>query len=304
MTPSEKSIIATLSYFDIFNFPLTLVEVWKWLLVAEPAAPDLASVQQALEHSDYLRRAVETKNGFYFFRGRADIIQTRRERYSLAEHKYHKAVRLIRWLRLMPFVRMIAVCNTLAYNNSRREADIDLFIITTRRRVWQVRFWVTGFLKLCGLRPSPGNTQDKICSSFFVDEDHLDLRQLAVADDVYLPYWVTQVMPVYDQGVYRQFLEANRWVRAKLPNFLPIRPTSRRSVSRIGVWKKLINGICFFWPESLFKTYQMKIMPPGLKEQANKGSQVVVQDFMLKFHDNDRRQLFLNRWQEKMSHYS
>jgi hypothetical protein len=211
---------------------------------------------------------------------------------------------MIRWLRWFPFIKMIGVCNTLAYNNSRKDADIDLFIVTKRGRAWQARFWVTGFLKLLGLRPRPGRTRDRLCDSFFVDEDHLDLHGLAIVQEIYLPYWITQIVPVYDEGVYERFMAANQWVRKLLPNFLPIGPTSRHRVRRLGWGKKVINGKFSLWPEQIFKRGQLAIMPDNLKSKIGAGSQVVVQDGVLKFHDNDRRQLFLSMWQERMKQYS
>ena len=302
MNSLERSIIATLSYFDIFDYPLTLMEIWKWLLVEpDQQSVSIEDIQQSLEQSDFLKKKIESKFGFYFLHGRKDIVEVRRERYSYAERKFHKAMKIIRIIRLVPFVKMVAVCNTLAYNNSRKQADIDLFIITKRKRVWQVRFWVTGFLRVLGLRPTPGKTQDTICPSFYIDEDHLDIEELAIKDDVYLPYWVVQVFPVYDQGVYQKFIEANQWVSNKLPNRLPITPSPRRRIKQINWLKNLLTVFCYFIPESLFKSYQMKIMPDKLKAMANKDSRVVVRDYVLKFHDDDRRQLFLDSWQKRLN---
>ncbi len=304
MTPLEKSILSTISYFDIFDFPLTFMEIWKWLWFdREPQVFRLDEIRESLEKSGYLQKRLGAQGGFYFLRGREEIIQTRLERYSLAELKYHKAKQMIRWLRWLPFVRMIGVCNTLAFNNSRQDADIDLFIITKRRRVWQTRFWVTGWLKVLGLRPRPDRTRDRLCASFFVDEDHLDLHELAIADDIYLPYWITQVVPVYDEGVYDRFIAANQWVRKLIPNSIPVMPTKRRQVRRLGWSKKVINRKFSLWPEIIFRKYQLAIMPDNLKSKIGFGSQVVVQDGILKFHDNDRRALFLKRWRERMSKY-
>jgi len=314
MNSIEKAIISTLSYFDIFDYPLTAMEIWKWLYVDYglrttdhgprttdygPRSVRLVDIQEILDSSDFLKQRVESKNSFYYLKGRDEIVTTRAERYSLAERKYYKIKRVIRILRFVPFVKMIAVCNTLAYNNSRRQADIDLFIITKRRRVWQSRFWVAGFLALFKLRPRPGQTQDAICSTFFVDEESLNLEKLAFENDIYLSYWIRQVVPVYDEGVYQKFIKDNLWVKERLPNSLLVSPSSRRFIKKISWLKWLFNIIGFFLPESLFKNYQLKVMPSRLKEMANKDSRVVINDHMLKFHDNDRRQQFLQSWQTR-----
>ncbi|MFH1207315.1 MAG: hypothetical protein V1668_01785 [Patescibacteria group bacterium] len=307
MTALEKAIIATLSYFDIFDYPLTAMEIWKWLYVGGSQQTtdyglqqeSITDVMRVLETSEWLKSRVGELDGFYFLKGRQQIVDIRQQRYLWAEDKFHRALKIIRWLRWVPFVRMIGVCNTLAYNNSRRGGDIDLFIITGRHRTWQVRFWVNSLLKILKLRPSLGNTQDKICSSFFVDIDHVNLEQLAIRDDIYLPYWVTQVYPVYDEGAYTTFVQSNEWVRLVLPHWLPIEPVGRRQVRAYRWVKRLKELFFFFWPESLFRSWQEKIMPENLRAMANKDTRVVVNDSVLKFHDTDRRQSFLEQWRER-----
>jgi hypothetical protein len=328
MTALEKSIIATLSYFDIFDHPLTVMEIWKWLYVEDGLRTtrlastrfngssrvsrresrradyglwqvSISDVIQALETSEWLSKRIEEQDGFYFLKGRQAIVDIRQQRYLWAEDKFHRALKLIKWLRWVPFVRMIGVCNTLAYNNSRRGGDIDLFIITSRHRTWQVRFWVNGFLKLLRLRPSIGNTQDKLCSSFFVDIEHANLEQLAIKDDIYFPYWVTQVYPVYDEGVYTKFVQSNGWVRRALPNWLPIEPVGRRLVRMHRLAKRMEELFFFFWPEGIFRRWQEKIMPENLRAMANQDTRVVINDSVLKFHDTDRRQSFLEQWRAR-----
>ena len=304
MQPIETAILKTMSYFDIFDYPLTAVEIWKWLYV-DSADDDLRAlklndVRNVLDESDILRSKIETRSGFYYLNGRDEIISERMDRYRFAERKFHRAKRVVKLLRLIPFIKMIGVCNTLGYSNSRRSADIDLFIITKRRRTWQVRFWVVGFLKLFNMRPRPEAMEDTICPSFFIDEDHCNIEEFAIPNDIYLPYWVAQVVPLYDAGRYSRFISENRWVREKLPHFIPASPPSRRRVSPRRIMKGVANFVFSFLPERLFRRYQMKIMPSRLQDAANQDSRVVVNDSVLKFHDNDRRAQYLERWRERI----
>lgn len=299
----EEAILSTLSYYDIFDYPLTSVEIWKWLYV-DGSGDELRSlqfhdIQKELDSNKDLKAKITFKLGFYFIKGRQAIVATRMSRYLLAEKKFHKAKRIIRILRFVPYIKMIGICNTLAYNNSRSKADIDLFIITRRGRIWQSRFFVAGFLKIFGLRPSGTNTQDTLCASFFIDEDHLDLESLAIKDDIYLPYWITQVVPVYDEGCYQQFMEANSWIKIHLPNVLTISPTSRRRIKKVSTVKYFLKSLTYLIPDKVFKNYQLKVMPDVLRAMANRDSRVVVRDYMLKFHDTDRRASFLEYWNKR-----
>lgn len=305
MDSLEKAILATLSYFDVFDYPLTPMEIWKWLYTDDRALArmDVDGIVDILDTSEELKRRLSMRDGFYFFKGREHTVDIRQQRYLWAERKFSRALRIIRWLRWMPFVRMIGVCNTLAYNNSRRAGDIDLFIITSRRRTWQARWWVNSFLRLLRLRPSLDNTQDKMCSSFFVDTDHVDLKRLAITGDIYLPYWVTQVYPVYDEGVYTSFVQANGWVRDVIPNWVPIVPAFRRRVTMHRWVKSIIEAFFFIWPERVFRRIQYRIMPRKLRDMANRDTRVIVTDSMLKFHDMDRRLTFLEQWHERLAKF-
>lgn len=303
MKQLEKAIIATIVYYDVFDYPLTVVELWKWLIMNDMTGQRSVSIydiQQALME-DILQLKLEVEHGFYYLKGRQTIITTRMDRYRLAERKYQRAKKIIRRLRFIPFVKMIGVCNTLAYNNSRPQADIDLFIITTPGRIWLVRFFVAGFLKVFGLRPSQTHTQDTLCASFFTDTQHLNMEKLTIADDIYLPYWVAQVVPVYDEGVYASFVSENSWIEATLPQTIAIDPPARRTVPTVRWIKWLFTIVVWLIPEKVFREYQMKVMPHRLRTMANTDTRVVVNDTMLKFHDTDRRQYFLDEWHKRMA---
>jgi hypothetical protein len=45
----------------------------------------------------------------------------------------------------------------------------------------------------------------------------------------------------------------------------------------------------------------MKVMPSKLKEMANKDSRVITSDSILKFHENDRREEYKNKWIQRIS---
>lgn len=353
----EKSISATIAYFDIFNYPLTEVEIWKWLLMIsdfrfkisdlnlrlsdEDKKISLAAVQKILENSDLIKSLTSNDRGFYFLKNREELVEIRERRYVLAEKKIKRAKRVTGFLKFIPGIKMIAVCNSLAWTNAREESDIDFFIVTAPNKIWTARFWAAGFLKIFGLRPSGKNNKDKICLSFFVDEDSLELEPLAVGQpDIYLIYWVAQLRPLYDRGgVYQKFWQANAWVKNFLPNIfprevgravssagLPLKHASQESFSdgasqspralpraaAVFVEKKDSNQSALRkvfgadttsdgFLEIFFRWLQMKLLLKSLKEMANRDSRVVITDKILKFHANDRREEYKQKWIKRVN---
>lgn len=300
----ENSIFETIVYFDIFDYPLTVVEIWKWLYLPNNQSItrfNLLEIQKILEDSDKIKSLIDSRQGFYFLKGREELVELRQQRYNLAEKKFKKAFRVVRFLKFIPSIKMIAICNDLAWSNAPKDSDIDLFIVTTKNKLWTVRFWAASFLKIFGLRPSPHKTQDKICLSFLVDEENLNLEKISLDQpDIYLIYWIAQLAPIYDRGgVYEKFMKANEWIKKYLPNVFSAEMTERRKCTPlVAQLKDYTSQKSLF--ENFLKWMQIKVMPLHLKEMANRDTRVVISDAMLKFHVNDRRNEYQKKWEEKI----
>ena len=127
MTNLEKSILKTLIFFDIFDYPLTATEIWKWLY--RPGKKySLSQVRQTLSDSQFLNKKIDSAEGFYGLQGRIHIFLRSKHNNNLAERKFAKAVRLAKLYRFIPFVRMIAIVNSLAYSNAKENSDIDFLV--------------------------------------------------------------------------------------------------------------------------------------------------------------------------------
>lgn len=303
MTELQKSILKTLNWFDIFDFPLTAKEIHQWLWHSQPES--YAAVTAALKTLP----GVSHHEGFYSLIGRTSITATRKERYLFAERKFKHAKWIIRIARMFPWVKMIAICNTLGYSNAQDDSDIDLFIITSAKRTWTTRLFIVGPMRVFHLRPLLERAgkdhdirRDKIDATFFVDEHSLNLQPVAIeGTDMYLAYWLNTLMPIYDSSNYMKKLRAaNTWTKKVLPNTIPYVPSYRRRLSKPNNLMALIFKIFSLVPESVARWFQLLIMPNTLKNLAKKKSTaVVISDNMLKFHDLDRRAQYRSEWLQR-----
>lgn len=307
MNDLEKSIIKTLAFFDVFNYPLTLSEIWKWLYMPDKKY-SLRDVKHALEESDFLKSEISSQEGFYSLEGRDNIYLRRKQNNNLAERKFRRARNIARIYRFIPYVRMIAVCNSLAYSNAGEESDIDLFIITKRKTIWLARFFTVLLIFTFGMRPKVENKKDSFCLSFFVDEDHLNIHATMMnSEDIYYPYWVSQLMPIYNpDGLYEKFLEANSWYKEYLPNAYAnqfYKSVKERSYSKLvsGFFYGLFN-IPYFKKAiyAFFRKFQLQIIDRNLKSLINVDTRIVINEGMLKFYPNDNRELFYKKWKYRV----
>jgi len=284
--------MATLVYFDLFDYPLTIFEIQKRLFGNKTEISNIFDKLQLLQG----KGIIGLKNGFYFLNGKDWIIQQRLERYLPANKKFKKALRIAKMFRWLPFIKVIFVCNDLAYSNAPEESDIDLAIITSRKRIWLTRFFTVSLLKVLGLRPTSSKTKDKICLTFFVSEDNLNLQDLMINhQDIHFIYWLAQFVPIYikDDSIWQKFIQVNHWLKEYLPNWQPYQMTPQRQIKPLpkltsfvlNLSGKLVTNL----DEKFYKWLQLKIMPKRLKRMANQDTRVTINDQILKFHDKDNR---------------
>ncbi|MFH1171359.1 MAG: hypothetical protein V1778_02375 [bacterium] len=303
-TPTERSILSTLAYYDGFSYPLTLLEVWKWL-IAEPSDPSvtLGDVERLLRESIFLNERIEEREGMFFLRGRDELLAIRKERYLLAERKFQRLHRAMRVLRLCPFIRTVAVCNSLAYANACDESDLDIFLLVEHDHIWTARMFATGLATILRWRPEQRGLRDSVCLSFYLSDISQPIDDLMTSnDDTYLRYWIDHLVLIYgDMKLLDTFRSANRWTRDRLPNTHGTAPAWRRMTQDTWLSNVIKQTIEKFHTgrfgetlERRYRDWQMRHLPQQLQALVNKDSRVIMNDRMLKFHENDRRTDFIS----------
>ncbi len=337
----QLSLKKTLAYFDLANFPLTKEELYNFLW--EPpqvsyaefllslrdytfgegeAIPLFGSANNGIAASsqkigtprnDTVKSFMMTEqNGYYFLSGREELVETRRCRLLISENKLKIARRAARIVRSVPFLKAIFVCNTVGAEQATEDSDIDFFIVTEKNRIWIARLWVTFLLGLFRLRRVNNRIKNKICLSFYVTADSLNLANLRVVDDdIHFAYWINQMLPLYDpENYYAKFLQANSWTKKYLPNIKSEKMSSyifKISESKLGrVWKRawekmwtgaygdLING-----EAKKIQISKMKFSGKKIVRGEDKG--VVISDQILKFHEKDTRLEYREAWLNKVN---
>jgi len=251
------------------------------------------------------RGQIESKNGFYFLAGREEIIKERMARYNYIDRKFKRAVLLSKIFKLIPWIKMIAVGNIIGTHNLKKESDIDLFIITEKNRIWLTRFFCVLIIKIFGLRPKPENMQDKICLSFFISEEEMNLEKLMLAGgrDTYFIYWLAGLAPIYSKDdIYSKFIEANVCLKNYLPNWEAGEVNYRRDAGKgFSQFYRDVVDMFFGGLERRIKNWQIKILPKQLATIMNLDTRVVANDRVIKLHANDRRAYYREKFKQQLT---
>jgi hypothetical protein len=218
---------------------------------------------------------------------------------------WDKARKYIKILEIVPFVRMVSVCNNLAFGLADEKSDIDLFIITKSKRLFLVRTFVTLVFNFLGVRRHGNKIHQRFCLSFFVDDSVLDLSKVAIDNDIYLAYWIKSQVPFINDGVSMQLLKDNEWAKKHFEdeNDFYIRSNEILPIyKKHNFWKRffefIFSGFLGNITEKLLKKWQIKRASNKAK-LVHENSGIVISDHMLKFHNVDRREYFKDLWTKK-----
>ena len=201
----ERAILQTVAYADVFDYPLTVMEIHRYL-VGVPAA--LEDVRVALVESSRLRERLAQRDGYIFLAGREEIVAVRRHRQEVAKRLWTWARHYARIVSGLPFVRMVAVTGSLAVNNADEDGDIDYLIVTAPGRLWLCRALVVTLVKWAHRQ---GVT---LCPNYFLSEQALAVEP----HNLFTARELTQMQPLCGLSVYEQMREINAWTDAFLPN--------------------------------------------------------------------------------------
>lgn len=301
----KVSIYKTIIYFDLFNYPLTAYELWQYL----PSKSDFITCKKALEELEKEKKIIR-KTSFYYLKNRDKNLKHRNKRYHFSNRKIEIAQKMVRLFSFLPWVKFVALSNLIGRHNLRDGSDIDLFIITSKNRIWISRFFCAGIMKLLNKRPNKKTKRDKICLSFYVDQENLNLEKLALegGKDFYFYYWLAGLYPLYDRGGYHYYLiKENQWIEKYLPNIeLFLSNQSYSPNLNLSKGKNIVsnfNRAIFDYIEKVSANIQKRIMPKNLKEIANLDSRVVIKKGVLKLYLIDRRKEFEEKYQKQIDKF-
>jgi len=208
-----KNIFNTILYYDILNFPLTSFEVWKCLLANNSCT--LGEVIDALE-SNELENCIEEFRGFYFLKGRKNLVANRIQHDKNSIEKFEIAEKAVRWLRFVPFVRMAALTGTLAMKNCEKDSDIDFFVILEERRIFTGRLLVTAMVHILGKRRHGKKIKNRICLNYFATTGNVEIQR----QDFFAANEYSFIYPIFGFKIFQKFCEANTdWIKKIKPNW-------------------------------------------------------------------------------------
>jgi len=275
----EKQILATITYYDILDYPLTGFEVFLYLVRENGNVSDVETRQclvsteiiELLNTSEYLKKHLEQKLGFYFLKksentkrlhssaetmepadeippapfakgGETDIVQLRLNRKKIWDQKWKKARKIFWIMQIAPFARLVMGSGSFSLGNTRKDSDVDLLIVAKKGRIWTTRTFFTLLTSLLGVRRYKDKTEDKICLNHYITDKSLRIP----FESIYTAHLYFPILSVYDskedRKLFKKFQKENEWMKKYLRNYGFSNLEGLRSIKR----SKILNLISKF----------------------------------------------------------
>ena len=309
MTDLKNAVLATLAYYDVFDFPLTLLEIHRYLI--NPARVDkniegvgdvrLGDIDLTLKELITSGRAIE-RNGYYFLsQERTATYETRIDREKVAAQKWKKLLRIGYWFQVIPFLRAVLVSGSMAMLNTDEESDFDVLVIVKNKRMYTCRIMLSSVASLFRARRKRFDkvAPDKFCFNHYISDAQLKISN----ESLYNAQTYVNLRPAYVRGnVFEELYRENPWLNRYIYNFTPsflyvrrmIRPSRiLHAIAKIGEW--LLGGFLGNFLETVLRGYQRRRIARNPVTYAS-GGRTIFNDAQLEFHPHSAERAILKKY--------
>lgn len=197
----------------------------------------------------------------------------------------------------LPFVKDVYLANSIVFNAVNDSSDVDLFVVSKRNRIWISRLVMSLVFLFLWIKRTTNSSSKKFCLSFFVDEEHQDLSGLSLwKKDIYLPYWIAHLVPLYQESKNDDIFVYNKWILDYLPNIKLKQNIFLWIQCLCWKWKiKKIFEFLFWWKfwdvcENLVENFWWNRIQKIMDKNPESHRWVVVKKWVLKFYLDKRKE--------------
>lgn len=283
---AEYSLLRTVLYSSIFDYPLTAEEISAGSL---DYRLDPHQVERLYRSSPALQRAIERQDRLYFVRGREETVPLRKRREARSLAMLRRNRKLLRLICAIPFTRLVALSGSAAHLNLNGKGDLDLFVVTRGEKVWSAAVLILALSKLFRRRRL-------ICFNYLISDTRLKMP----SEDLFTANQMIHLRPLIGREILVQLMEANPFVRRLYPNARPRGLIESIAPGRGMMFgKKLLERCLTLGFGALLESAARRLYRRHLLKRAGEWTspeEVVLEKSVLKLHTISHKRRVLERF--------
>jgi hypothetical protein len=295
-TALSKSILKTLLYFDIFQYPLTDAEIFKHL-PTNHVSPDQVSTELTRLSNQLILYPI---SDFFSVQNNQALGGRRIKGNQLALQHLTLAKKKALFISKFPFVRAVMASGSLSKDYMDEHSDLDFFVITQPNRLWIARMILVLYKKIFLF-----NSHKYFCINYYLDENHLEIEE----KNIFTSTELATLIPLYGKEYYLQLMMANEWLKNYLPNHT-LRSVENVSVNELSWLKRQLERILNLLGanrlEQLFmnliaRRWKRRYQPAYSKPDFEVAFKT--KEYVSKGHPNNHQRKVLNLYQQKLEEF-
>ncbi|MDP1677034.1 MAG: hypothetical protein Q8L88_09215 [Bacteroidota bacterium] len=201
-----NNILKTVAYFDVFDYPLTTEQIFRFLPQNSISHGD---VENAVEHMVKSKELVKEKSYFLLPSTHRNITEKREAEERRAKKRLKYARNISRFIKSLPFIRAVFITGSLSKNVAASSSDIDFMIVAAPERLWVCRTMLTAFRKIFLFGSSK-----YFCTNFYVTENGYAQQRR----NIFTAIEVATTKVIWNESAFLEFQRQNQWMKEFLPN--------------------------------------------------------------------------------------
>lgn len=293
----QQSIIKTLLYYDIFNYPLKVEEIHRFL---PTKSVNKKTVEEVLENLCHHGQIFQFDEFFTVQNNEANILR-RIKGNDFAKKSTSIAIKRASLLAKFPFVRAVFASGSFSKGYMDENSDLDFFIVTSPERLWFARTLIVMFKRVFFF-----NSHKYFCCNYFVDSNNLEIEE----KNLFTATELATLVPLYGRQIYINVMHRNAWLLNFFPNY-EINSGEHLIKEETSIIKQASEKVLKnkFWGN--FEKFFMQLTIKRWRRLYEKEYQT--DDFFIAFksnehvsknHPNHYQQKVINSYNEKLRNYS
>ncbi len=301
----KNRILSTLKFFDLQDYPLTLLEIHKFLMA------DLETIKKNLDNQGEIvgtdfsdkttigveeilacldnecQTEIQNHVGFYYLSGRSKIVEPRLRNYFFGIEREKLIKKYARGLKYLPFVRGAALAGSQAMGQQKESSDIDLLIITDPKFMWLARTLVTAYFQILGKRRYGAKIANRFCLNHYLAGP----KSINRLKNLYTASEYLKLRTLVGEDEVLKFQAQNlEWIKLFFPN-AEIKTSSAQPNKAQAVLEKIFHAKFCQWLEQKLKNWQL----PRIRQEKF----ILVEEDELSFHPESKQQFLLQMFFKK-----
>ena len=188
-----------------------------------PRPVESTSVQETIQTDPCIAKSVSLEDGFVVAKGYESLFSERNSREKVSKNYRGIAEAFIKELRRRnPYMKLMAVCGSVAYGSAKCSDDIDLFILTEENRMWLTFFKALLLARIFNIKAAINGERTDFCLSYIQDKKSFEEEIIRRRN----PLFAREFLSLYiidGMNCYLELLERTSWMSDIFPKLYTLR---------------------------------------------------------------------------------